>query len=418
MTALVRNRVLRLASVRASELVPHPRNWRAHPEKQAAALRGILAEIGYADALLARELPDGRLQLVDGHLRAETTPDIEVPVLVLDLTEAEAEKLLLSLDPLAAMAEANAEALEALLRDVATTDDALRGMYDDLAEVWGVDVGDPDAVVEDEVPEPPADPVTKPGDLWILGEHRVLCGDATRPGDVARVMAGELADAWLTDPPYNVAYVGGTKDALTIENDSMPDAEFRAFLRAAYEAAFAVLKPGGAFYIWHADSEGFNFRGAAHDCGQRVRQCLIWKKDRLVLGRQDYQWRHEPCLYGWKDGAAHEWYSDRSQTTVLEFDRPTANSDHPTMKPVALIAYLLGNSTAPRGVVFDGFLGSGTTLVAAEQLGRKCRGLELSPGYCDVIVKRWETLTGKTAVLAGGDHGAAVSPGTASVATP
>lgn len=405
MTPAVRNRVLRLASVRASDLVPHPRNWRAHPEQQAAALRGILAEIGYADALLARELPDGRLQLVDGHLRAETTPDIEVPVLVLDLTEAEADKLLLSLDPLAAMAEANAEALESLLRDVATDDDALRGMYDDLSTEWGVDAGGQDAVVEDEVPEPPADPVTKPGDLWMLGEHRVLCGDATRPDDVARVMAGELADIWLTDPPYNVAYVGRTEDALTIENDSMPDAEFRSFLRAAYEAAFASLKPGGAFYIWHADSEGLNFRGAVHDCGQRVRQCLIWMKDRLVLGRQDYQWRHEPCLYGWKEGAAHEWHSDRSQTTVLEFERPAVNGDHPTMKPVALIAYLLRNSSAKGGAVFDGFLGSGTTLIAAEHLGRKCRGIELSPGYCDVIVKRWETLTGKKAVMASVEHG-------------
>jgi DNA modification methylase len=417
MTPAVRNRVLGLVSVRASDLVPHPRNWRAHPEKQAAALRGILAEIGYADALLARELPDGRLQLIDGHLRAETTPDLEVPVLVLDLTEAEADKLLLSLDPLAAMAEANAEALDALLRDVETDSDGLLEMYASLAEEAGLVGADPGSLVEDEVPEPPADPVTKPGDMWILGEHRVLCGDATRAGDVARVMAGELADIWLTDPPYNVAYVGGTKDALTIENDSMPDAEFRSFLRAAFEAAFAVLKPGGAFYVWHADSEGLNFRGAVHDCGQRVRQCLIWMKDRLVLGRQDYQWRHEPCLYGWKDGAAHEWYSDRSQTTVLEFDRPAVNGEHPTMKPVALIAYLLRNSSATGGVVFDGFLGSGTTLIAAEQLGRKCRGLELSPGYCDVIVKRWETLTGKKAVLAVGGHVGAASLGTASTAT-
>jgi DNA modification methylase len=417
MTPAVRNRVLGLVSVRASDLVPHPRNWRAHPEKQAAALRGILAEIGYADALLARELPDGRLQLIDGHLRAETTPDMEVPVLVVDLTEAEADKLLLSLDPLAAMAQANAEALDALLRDVETDSDGLLEMYAALAEEAGLVGADPESLVEDEVPEPPADPVTKPGDMWLLGEHRVLCGDATQAGDVARVMAGELAHIWLTDPPYNVAYVGGTKDALTIENDSMPDAEFRSFLRAAFEAAFAALKPGGAFYVWHADSEGLNFRGAVHDCGQRVRQCLIWMKDRLVLGRQDYQWRHEPCLYGWKDGAAHEWYSDRSQTTVLEFDRPAVNGEHPTMKPVALIAYLLRNSSDTGGVVFDGFLGSGTTLIAAEQLGRKCRGLELSPGYCDVIVKRWETLTGKKAVLAVGGHGGAASLGTASTAT-
>ena len=163
--------------------------------------------------------------------------------------------------------------------------------------------------------------------------------------------------------------------------------------------AFSVIKPGASFYIWHADSEGYNFRGAVFECKQKVRQCLIWVKQALVMGRQDYQWKHEPCLYGWRDGASHGWYADRKQTTVLEFDRPSRSEEHPTMKPVALFAYQIGNSTAPQGLVYDPFLGSGTTLIAAEQLGRKCYGMEISPQYCDVIVKRWETLTGKTATL-------------------
>jgi site-specific DNA-methyltransferase (adenine-specific) len=359
----------------------------------------VFAEVGIADAVLARELDDGTLELIDGHLRVETLGDKPVPVLVLDVNQAEADKILATLDPLSAMAEADAVKLDAILRDLDTGSEAVQQMLADVAAAAGLYQGEPTGIVEDDVPEPPADPVTKPGDLWILGEHRLLCGDSTRAEDVERVMDVELADIWLTDPPYNVAYVGGTDEALTIANDSMPDADFRAFLRAAYEQAFAALKPGGAFYIWHADSEGLNFRGAVKDCGQRVRQCLIWKKNALVLGRQDYQWKHEPCLYGWKDGAAHEWYSDRSQTTVLEFDRPTSNADHPTMKPVALIAYLIGNSSRPGGLVFDSFLGSGTTLIAAEQLGRRCCGLELDPRYCDVIVRRWEQLTGKTAYL-------------------
>ncbi|MBX9678682.1 MAG: DNA modification methylase, partial [Gemmataceae bacterium] len=248
----------------------------------------------------------------------------------------------------------------------------------------------------DEVPET-APAITQPGDLWLLGDHRLLCGDSTKAEDVARLMAGQEADLFLSDPPYNVAYVGKTKDALTIENDSMEAAEFRAFLVAAFAQAFSVMKPGAAFYIWHADSEGYNFRGAVHDCGQSVRQCLIWKKQALVLGRQDYHWIHEPCLYGWKEGAAHSWYADRKQTTVLEFDRPNANDVHPTMKPVAMFAYQIGNSTASQALVFDPFLGSGTTLIACEQLGRRCFGMELSPQYCDVIVKRWEQFTGKKA---------------------
>lgn len=241
------------------------------------------------------------------------------------------------------------------------------------------------------------------GNLNLKSHHRLLCGDSTDAESVAYLMDGAKADLLVTDPPYNVDYVGKTKDALKITNDSMGDSEFRAFLIAAYSSAFNVLKPGASFYIWHSDTEGLNFRGAIQDCGEKVRQCLIWKKERLVMGRQDYHWQHEPCLYGWKDGATHGWYTDRKQTTILEFDRPEANKEHPTMKPVALLAYQVGNSTAPQGLVLDTFLGSGSTLIAAEQLGRKCYGLEIDPIYCDVIVKRWEAFTGKKAVLSGYD---------------
>lgn len=254
-------------------------------------------------------------------------------------------------------------------------------------------------IEEDEVPGPPSDPVTSPGDLWILGRHRLLCGDSTNHDHVARLMGEEKASLWLTDPPYNVAYEGKTKDALKIENDSMSDDSFRAFLISAFAAAFDSLKPGGAFYIWHADSEGYNFRGAVFDCKQQVRQCLVWGKNTMVLGRQEYQWKHEPCLYGWKDGAAHNWYADRSQTTVIEFDKPARNGEHPTMKPVGLFAYLITNSTRRGELVLDSFGGSGTTLIAAEQTERRACLMELDPRYCDVIVNRWEKLTGQKAEL-------------------
>lgn len=225
-----------------------------------------------------------------------------------------------------------------------------------------------------------------------------MCGDSTDPETMERLMDGEKADLYLTDPPYNVAYTGKTKDALTIQNDKMDNSVFRQFLNDAFFSAVSVMKKGAAFYVWHADSEGYNFRGACEESGLEVKECLVWNKNTMVLGRQDYQWKHEPCLYGWKKGAPHKWYSDRKQTTVLEFDKPSASRDHPTMKPVALFAYQIQNSTKPGDIVLDSFGGSGTTIMACEQLGRKGYVVELDPKYCDVIIKRWEQFTGDKAV--------------------
>lgn len=237
--------------------------------------------------------------------------------------------------------------------------------------------------------------------LQLKQRHRLLCGDSTSLDDLARLCDGQLVDMWLTDPPYNVAYEGGTKEKLTIQNDEMSDDNFRAFLRDAYVAADSVMKAGAVFYVWHADSEGYNFRGAAQDAGWQVRQCLIWKKSQIVMGRQDYHWKHEPCLYGWKDGAAHLWATDRKQSTILEFDKPTRNGEHPTMKPVALFEYQMLNNTKGSDLVLDSFAGSGTTAIACEMNGRNARLMELDPKYCDVIVKRWQEFTGLNAVLEG-----------------
>lgn len=204
-------------------------------------------------------------------------------------------------------------------------------------------------------------------------------------------------DLLITDPPYNVAYVGKTKDALTIQNDSMEDDAFRSFLTDAFISADSIMKQGASFYIWHADSEGFNFRYAVKAVGWMLKQNLVWVKNSLVMGRQDYQWKHEPCLYGWKDGASHNWYAGRSETTTLEFDRPNRNDLHPTMKPIPLFAYQIQNSTKEGDCVLDSFGGSGTTLIACEQLKRKAFLMELDPHYCDVIIARWEKLTGNKA---------------------
>jgi site-specific DNA-methyltransferase (adenine-specific) len=249
----------------------------------------------------------------------------------------------------------------------------------------------------DDVPEAPEEPITKTGDLWILDNHRLLCGDSTNTIALERLMKKQTADLWLTDPPYNVNYEGGNR--LKIQNDNMKDAEFRQFLNDAYAAANCFLRPGAAFYIWHADSQGYNFRGAAVNVGWKVRQCLIWVKSSLVMGRQDYHWKHEPCLYGWTDGATHYWGSDRKQTTILEFNKPHCNREHPTMKPVELFEYQMKNSTKQDDLILDSFGGSGTTLIACEKTNRYCRMMELDPAYCDVIVKRWEDFTGKKAIL-------------------
>lgn len=239
-----------------------------------------------------------------------------------------------------------------------------------------------------------------PGDIWQVGNHRLMCGDSTKKGDVFALVGAEgVVDLFLTDPPYNVAYQGGTADKLTIKNDSMEDAAFRGFLTDAFLAADVVMKKGAAIYIWHADSEGLNFRMAVRNADWDLKQCLIWNKNSLVLGRQDYQWKHEPCLYAYKSGAGHSWYSDRKQTTVIDFDRPKVNAEHPTMKPVGLFGYLIENSSKEGDLVLDLFGGSGTAIIACEQLGRKCCMMELDPRYCDVILARWEKMTEGTATL-------------------
>ena len=274
----------------------------------------------------------------------------------------------------------------------------------------------------------PKKATSRTGDLYRLGNHRLICGDSTKGEYLDALMGEEQADLLVTDPPYNVDYQA--KGKMKIANDHMADENFVAFLTDTLQNASDSMKPGAAFYIWHADSQGFNFRTAVKNIGWETRQCLIWNKNSLVLGRQDYQWKHEPCLYGWKDGAAHYFTDKRNLTTVIEkkldieklskaemkdlltqifegetptsvidCDKPKKNPDHPTMKPVPLIGKLISNSSRRKDIVLDIFGGSGTTLIAAEQLGRCCRMVEFEPIYVDVIIKRWEEMTGTKAVL-------------------
>ena len=265
-------------------------------------------------------------------------------------------------------------------------------------------LGMPGLTDPDDVPEPPDEAITQPGDLYVLGAHRLLCGDATSLRDVAKLMDGQRADLVFTDPPYNVDYTGKTADALKIVNDTMTAQAFRAFLLAAFQVLISNAKTGAPIYVCHADTEGFNFRGALTESGWLLKQCLVWIKDSFVMGRQDYHWRHEPILYGWKPGAAHRWWADRTQDTVWEVPRPKRSEEHPTMKPVALVSRALHNSSRKGDLVLDTFGGSGTTLIACEAEGRVCRMAELDPRYCDVIVSRWEKFTEKKAERVNGSN--------------
>lgn len=268
----------------------------------------------------------------------------------------------------------------------------------DELEDWGLDIPEFKSEVHLEAEEddfdttPPEEPKTVLGDLYEIGEHKLLCGDSTQTDTFEKLMDGELADMVVTDPPYNVAYEGKTKDALTIENDSMGNEDFYKFLYDFYVALSTGCKKGAAIYVWHASLEIINFAKAMVDAGWLLKQQLIWVKNTMVIGRQDYQWKHELCLYGWLKGDSHKWYSDRKQTTVIEWDKPSRNGEHPTMKPIGLFAYQIQNSSKVGDLVIDAFGGSGTTMVASHQLKRKARVIEYDPKYCDVIVKRMSTL--------------------------
>jgi len=275
-------------------------------------------------------------------------------------------------------------------------------------EEWGLDIPEFMSKEELEAEEddfdttPPEEANTVLGDIYEIGEHRLICGDSTQTDTFDRLMQGEMADMVVTDPPYNVAYEGKTKDALTIENDSMGDDEFYQFLYDFYTALTTAVKKGGSIYVWHASSEIINFGKALVDAGWLLKQQLIWVKNTMVMGRQDYQWKHEPCLYGWLDGGSHKWYSDRKQTTVIDFDRPSRNAEHPTMKPIGLFGYQIENSSKVNDIVIDAFGGSGTTMVACHQLKRKARLVEFDPKYCDVIVNRMKNLDPSLVILKNG----------------
>lgn len=382
-----------------ADLIPYARNSRTHTDDQIAKVAASIKEFGFLNPVII----DGDNGIIAGHCRVMAASKLgmdEVPTIEAShLTEAQRRAYIIADNRLALDAGWDDEMLRIEFAELTDLDFDLdlTGFTPDEIAALEPEVLNEGLTDEDAIPEAPETPVTVLGDIWQLGNHRLMCGDSTSIDAVKLLMDGQSADQWVTDPPYNVDYEGS--DGQKIKNDSMKNSEFRQFLVDAFSASFSVMKPGGSFYIWHSDLEGYNFRGAVIDCGEKIRSCLIWNKPSIVMSRSDYHWKHEPCLYGWKDGAGHLWATDRKQSTVIDFiAKPKHNNLHPTMKPVELIEYQITNNTKGKDIVLDTFGGSGSTLIACEKINRDCRMMELDEKYCDVIIKRWQDFTGKEAV--------------------
>lgn len=414
---------LKVEYIDIDKLKPYAKNARKHQQADVNTIKNSILEFGMCDPI---GVWGGDNTIVEGHGRLIALKQLgykKVPCIRLDfLTDEQRRAYGLAHNKTAEMSEWDFEFLDEELNSILDIDMTAFGFEPSEEE-------EPEAIEDDYEVEIPKEPKSKLGQIYKLGRHRLMCGDSTKKEDVKRLMGGCRADMLLTDPPYNVNYEGST--GMKIKNDNMADADFQRFLEEAFDAANENMREGAAFYIWHADSEGYNFREACCTAGWTIRQCLIWNKNALVMGRQDYQWKHEPCLYGWKDGAGHyfidsrkettviedqkpnikkmkkeemaklleEIFSDKVSTTIINEDKPLVNDMHPTMKPIKLMARLIKNSSQKEETVLDIFGGSGSTLIACEQLDRTCCMMEYDPKYVDVIIDRWEQFTGEKAVL-------------------
>lgn len=427
---------MKLELLPVSELKPYENNAKIHTPEQVEQICRSIEEFGFNDPIAV----DENNMIIEGHGRLLAVQRLgwkEVECIRLVGLTAEQKRAYIHIhNQLTMNTGFDMDILEQELKSIEGIDMGFFGFDMDFEMDTDFEFDDGENA-QSQLAEAAAkaEPRSKRGQLWQLGSHRLMVGDSTDADDVLRLTGGEEMDLCVTDPPYNVGYVGGTPEAMTIINDQMEDTQFYNFLSAFYRQMLRVLKPGGGYYIFHADTEGLNFRGALREAGGQVKQNLIWVKNSLVLGRQDYQWKHEPILYGWKEGAGHYFVNDRCQTTVFENrpdvegmpreelislanfllarleatpntvireNRPTRSELHPTMKPVALCAKLIQNSSKRGDKVIDFFGGSGSTLMACEETGRACYAMELDTKYADVILTRWEEATGEKAVLLNG----------------
>lgn len=416
---------MQIELINIDDIIPYEKNAKLHPKEQIEQIKKSILEFGNNDPIAI----DKNNVIVEGHGRLLALKELgykEVEVIKLGhLTDEQRKAYTLIHNKLTMNTDFDIEVLESELAAINIID---MSDFDFDLNIESEEITIEDDYDVEEKLEQIEEPKSKLGDIYQLGEHRLMCGDSTLLEDVKKLMNDNKADLLLTDPPYNVNI--SNSDGMTIENDNMSDDNFKQFLNAAFQTASASLKKGGAFYIWHGDSETVNFRNACEDNELSVRQCLIWVKNGFNFGRQDYKWKHEPCLYGWKEGASHyfideynnptviedninidllkkeelkelveELLSDRVPTTIIHEDKPLKNDKHPTMKPINLLSFQIKNSSKKEEIVLDLFGGSGSTLIACEQLNRKCYMMEFDPKYVDVIIDRWEQLTGEKAKL-------------------
>ena len=403
-----------------SEIKPYDRNARTHSTEQVKQIMDAIKEWGFTNPLLI----DEQGNLIAGHGRLEAVkqlnkvdfkdePILELPAIVVKgLSDSQKKALIIADNQIALNAGWDYEVLALELKELESVnydldllafdnvDELLSGVISESESESEITKGTDDAYeLKDKY-----DIKVNEGELWRLGEHYLICGDSTKPETLERLLKSHgatKADMVITDPPYNVDYQGGTSEALKIKNDNMSQDDFIDFLTAIFKNIKNYTRAGGSFYIWYASFKAYEFNTALKLGGLAMRQELIWVKNTITLSRSDYQWAHEPCLYGWVDGASHFWYSDRKQRTTLFFDKPLKSDLHPTMKPIELFAYQIGASSKEGDIVLDTFGGSGTTVIACEQLGRRGAVVELDPFYCSAIIDRWQKLTGKTAELVG-----------------
>lgn len=389
---------MKIINLNVKDLIPYANNPRKN-DKAVKAVANSIKEFGFKVPIII----DKSNVIVAGHTRLKAALALgltEVPCIIADdLTEDQIKAFRLADNKVGEIAEWDLDALLIELQDIEM----------DMSQ-FDFDITLDKDVQDDEFDvELPDKPTSQRGDVYLLGNHRLMCGDATNVEDMKKLCGTTFVDLTLTDPPYNVNI--GLKGEVfekredsnrfknrKLLNDNLSDAEFLKFLTDAFKNMHDFSKQGASIYVFHADSEGYNFRKGFKDAGYDLKQTLIWVKNALVLGRQDYQWQHEPVLYGWKKGAAHTWYGDRKQTTVLKYDRPLKSAEHPTMKPIELCGYFIRNSSKEGDIILDPFGGSGSTMIAAEQLNRTCYTMELDPKYVDVIIERYEKYTGQKAV--------------------
>ena len=381
---------MNIVNFKIEDLIPYENNPRINDDA-VEYVKNSIKEFGFKVPIII----DKNNVIVAGHTRYKACKELginEIPCIVADdLTDKQIKAFRLADNKVSEKAQWDLSKLDEELLEIKDFDMADFG-FDFFEE-------EQETVEDDFEAELPEEPQSKLGDIYQLGNHRLMCGDSTNENDVNKLVGEQKMDLLITDPPYNVDYTSKTKKTMKIKNDNLENNAFHEFLVKAFTNAYNSLKDGGAFYCWYASKEVVNFHTAIEESGFTVKQELIWNKNSMTLGKQDYQWKHEPCLYGWKETSSHAWYSDRKQTTIINWDKPSKSDLHPTMKPIGLFDYQIKNSSKAGDNILDLFGGSGTTIMACEQNNRNAYVMEYDPKYVDVIIKRWEEFTGKKAVL-------------------